>query len=97
MRSSARFTKICSGGGETLPRQPARRNAQDQGALGGFRLRQEALEAEGHRPGPHRIDPFATVAARLYGAWSSTALLRLRVSAQEVAGCVALGARGETG
>ena len=31
--------------------------------LGSFRFRQEALEAEGHGPGPHRIDPVATVAA----------------------------------
>ena len=37
------------GGREGLPGRAARRDAQDEGPLRGLRLRQEALQAEGHR------------------------------------------------
>ena len=58
---------------------------------------QEAVETEGHRPGARRLDPFATVAAWRHGAWAAAAFLRLHLSAEEVAGCVALGAGCEAG
>ena len=48
-----------------------------------FRIRQEAVEAEGYRTGACRIDPVATVAAWRHGAWTATAVLRLHVPAQE--------------
>ena len=58
---------------------------------------QEALEAEGHRTGARRLDPFPTVAAWRHGSWTATPLLRLHFPAQEAAGRVALGAGCEVG
>src|SRR5262249_15757607 len=40
------------GGREGVPRRPAGGDAQDQDPVGGLRKRQEALQAEGNRPGP---------------------------------------------
>ena len=50
-------------------------HTRHQEPLARFRFRQEAVEAEGHRAGAYRLDPFATVAPRRHGAWTAAALL----------------------
>ena len=73
----------------------AARHAQDQDAPRSVRLRQEAVEAEGHRPRAHGFDPVAAVAARRHGARTATARLQLQTAAQDAAGRAALGAFGQ--
>ena len=55
------------GGRQGLPRGPARRHAQDEGPLRGLGLRQEALQAEGDRPGPAGRRPPADPPPRRHG------------------------------
>ena len=85
------------GGGEALPRRAAPGHARHKEPQAGRRLRQEAVEAEGHGPGPRRLGAFAALASRRYGAWTAAAQLRLRLPAEEAAGRTALGACGEAG
>ena len=50
--------------GAGVPRRAARRHPQDQDAQRGVGRRQEALEAEGHRTGAHRVASAARSGAR---------------------------------
>ena len=56
------------------------------------RLRQEALEAEGHRPRALGIDSLPAVASRRHGARPGTARLQLQAAAQDGPGRPAFGA-----
>ena len=66
-------------GGAGVPRGPARRDAQDQDAQRGLGLRQEALEAEGHRPGAHGRHPQPALAPGRHGSRSGAARLQPRI------------------
>src|SRR5579863_7430909 len=90
VRADQRGTAV--GGGEALSRLAAPGHARHQEPQTGGRLRQEAVEAEGHGAGARRVGPVASVAPRRHGAWASAAQLRLCFSAQEAAGGAALGA-----
>ena len=70
----------------------ARGHAQDQGAQRSGRLRQEAVEAEGHRPGACRFGAVADLAPRRHGPRAAAARLQLQAAAQDAAGRAALGA-----
>jgi ribosomal protein L4 len=57
--------RACGAGGHACHQEP----------LAGFRIGQEAVEAEGHGAGAYRLDPFAAVAPRRHGARTAAALL----------------------
>ncbi len=61
------------------------RHAQDQGAPRSGGLRQEALEAEGHRPRARRFGSLAALAPRRHGARTGAARLQLQAAAQDAA------------
>ncbi len=75
---------------------PAQRHGEDEGPPRSGRLGQEAVEAEGHRPGPRGFDPVARsggTAARRTGRVPRDYSYRL--PQEDGAGRAALGADGE--
>src|SRR5213594_2723254 len=66
-------------------------------ARGGQRVREKALETKAHRPCTSRLHSLADMAARRDGVWSAAAQLCLRLSEEEISGCLAPGAVRETG
>ena len=71
------------------------RHAQDQDSPRSGRIGQEAVEAEGHRPGAYGFGPVAALASRRHGARTAAARLQLQAAPQDAAGRAALGALGE--
>ena len=83
------------GVGEALPRRAAPGHRVHQDARPGFRRRPQAVEAEGHGPRAHCVDPQPALALRRHGPRTEAAQLRVRVPAEEADGRAALGDCGE--